>query len=274
MRESSLRRRQLVGSALGLASSLAWAQTSGPGSNQPTDGAYDQIMRVRKIIVAVPPDQPPYGFMDTDFSLRGLDVDMARYIASKLGVQADLVPVVSANRIPYLQSGKVQLVISTLGKNPEREKQIDFAAAYSPFFQAVFGPKTLSVRTAADLSGKTIAVTKGALEDIELTKLAPPNSDIRRMDDNTKTASAFVAGQAQLVAMGASAAGMLMVRNPKLDMEYKLLIKDSPNYVGVAKGEDRLRLMVNGIIAEAKKSGELDRLARKWLGRPAGDLPL
>lgn len=274
MRESSLRRRQLVGSALGLASSLAWAQTGGPGSNPPTDGAYDQIMRARKIIVAVPPDQPPYGFMDTDFSLRGLDVDMARYIASKLGVQADLVPVVSANRIPYLQNGKVQLVISTLGKNPEREKQIDFAAAYSPFFQAVFGPKTLSVRTAADLSGKTIAVTKGALEDIELTKLAPPNADIRRMDDNTKTASAFVAGQAQLVAMGASAAGMLMVRNPKLDMEYKLLIKDSPNYVGVAKGEDRLRLMVNGIIAEAKKSGELDRLARKWLGRPAGDLPL
>ena len=45
----------------------------------------------------------------------------------------------SANRIPYLQTHKADLVISTLGKNAEREKVIDFSRAYSPFFQAVFG---------------------------------------------------------------------------------------------------------------------------------------
>ena len=42
---------------------------------------------------------------------------------------------------------------------------------------------------------------------------------------------------------------------------------------GVAKGEDKLRLKVNEVIAAAKASGEIDRLAQKWLGRPAGDLP-
>ena len=55
-------------------------------------------------------------------------------------------PVTSANRIPYLQTRKADLVISTLGKNAEREAVIDFTAAYSPFFQAVFGPKSLAVR--------------------------------------------------------------------------------------------------------------------------------
>ncbi len=44
--------------------------------------------------------------------------------------------------------------------------------------------------------------------------------------------------------------------------------------IGVAKGEDALRAKVNEIVAEAKASGELDRMARRWLGRPAGDLPL
>ena len=65
-----------------------------------------------------------------------------------------------------------------------------------------------------------------------------------------------------------------MVKNPNLQTEYKLLLKDSPNFIGVAKGEDKLRLRVNEIIAEARKSGDIDKLSNKWLGRPAGDLPL
>lgn len=63
---------------------------------------------------------------------------MANLIAAKLGVAIELVPVTSANRIAYLQTKKAELVISTLGKNAEREKVIDFTTAYSPFFQAVF----------------------------------------------------------------------------------------------------------------------------------------
>ncbi|MFL6662117.1 MAG: amino acid ABC transporter substrate-binding protein, partial [Rhizobacter sp.] len=71
----------------------------------------------------------------------------------------------------------------------------------------------------------------------------------------------------------ASVAGNVMARNPQLGTEFKLLLKDSPNFIGVAKGEDKLRLKVNDIIVEAKKSGELDKMALKWLGRPAGELP-
>jgi polar amino acid transport system substrate-binding protein len=66
----------------------------------------------------------------------------------------------------------------------------------------------------------------------------------------------------------------MMAKNPQMGTEYKLLLKDSPNYIGVAKGEDKLRLRVNEIITEGKKSGDLDALARKWLGRPLGELPL
>jgi polar amino acid transport system substrate-binding protein len=183
------------------------------------------------------------------------------------------VPVTSANRIPYLQTKKAHLVISTLGKNPEREKVIDFTAAYSPFFQAVFATKSLAVKTFADLGGKTVAVTRGAIEDMEISKLAPANADIKRFEDNNATVSAFVSGQVQAIATGASVAGNMMQRNPQLNAEYKLLIKDSPNFIGVAKGEDKLRLKVNEIIAAAKASGDIDKMAQKWLGRPAGDLP-
>jgi polar amino acid transport system substrate-binding protein len=69
-------------------------------------------------------------------------------IAKDLGVKLEVLPVSSANRIPYLQTKKADLVISSLGKNPEREKVIDFTAAYAPFFSGVFGPAGAKVAKA------------------------------------------------------------------------------------------------------------------------------
>ena len=102
---------------------------------------------------------------------------------------------------------------------------------------------------------------------------SPPSTELRRFEDNNATVSAFVAGQTQLLATGVSVAGVMMQKNPQLNTEYKLLLKDSPNFIGVAKGEDALRTKVNAIIADAKKSGDIDKMAQKWLGRPAGQLP-
>ncbi len=235
--------------------------------------ALDDVMAKKLILIAVPTDSAPYGFVGTDLAPQGLDVDMANLIGAKLGVKVELVPVTSANRIPYLQTKKADLVISTLGKNPEREKVIDFTSAYSPFFQAVFAAKSLSIKSAADLAGKTVGVTRGAIEDLELTKIAPPSADVKRFEDNNATVSAFVAGQVQVIATGASVAGNMMARNAALDTEYKFVLKDSPNFIGINKGEDKLRLKINEIIAAAKASGELDKMAQKWLGRPAGELP-
>ncbi|WPB59169.1 transporter substrate-binding domain-containing protein [Xylophilus sp. GOD-11R] len=236
--------------------------------------ALDDIMKAKTIRIAIPTDYPPYGFVGTDMAPQGLDIDTARLIASKLGVKAELIPVTSANRIPYLQTRKADLVISTLGKNAEREKVIDFTAAYSPFFQAVFAPKNVSIKSFNDLVGKSVAVTRGAMEDQELAKVIPASGvDVKRFEDNNATIAAFVAGQTQVVATSASVAGNMMAKNPGVNAEYKLLLKDSPNFIGIAKGEDALRTKVNAILAEAKSSGELDKMSTKWLGRPAGDLP-
>jgi len=235
--------------------------------------ALDNIQKTKLIKIAIPTDFPPYGFVGIDLKPQGLDIDMANFIAAKMGVKIELLPVTSANRIPYLQTKKADLVISTLGKNAEREKVIDFTWSYSPFFQGIYGPKNISVKSMADLAGKTVAATRGALEDQELTKVAPAGTDIKRFEDNNATVSAFVAGQTQLLATGVSVAGVMMQKNPQLNAEYKLLLKDSPNFIGVGKGEDALRTKVNAIIAEGKKSGDIDKMAQKWLGRPAGQLP-
>ncbi|MCZ2495641.1 transporter substrate-binding domain-containing protein [Xylophilus sp. Kf1] len=259
-------RRPLVLGLIAAASALCAAGVH-------AQSALDDVMKSKTIKIAIPTDYPPYGFVGTDMAPQGLDVDTARLIAAKLGVKVELIPVTSANRVPYLQTRKADLVISTLGKNPEREKVIDFTAAYSPFFQAVFAPKSLPVKSFADLAGKTVAVTRGAMEDQELAKVIPAGVDVKRFEDNNATIAAFVAGQTQVIATSASVAGNMMAKNPGINAEYKLLLKDSPNFIGVAKGEDALRTKVNTILAQAKSDGSLDKMATRWLGRPAGDLP-
>jgi len=251
---------------------LAAACALGAGSAQ-AQTALDDILKAKEIKIAIPTDFPPYGFVGTDLKPQGLDVEMANYIGAKLGVKVELLPVTTANRIPYLQTRKADLVISTLGKNAEREKVIDFTAAYSPFFIAVFAPKSIAVKGPADLAGKSISVTRGSVDDMELTKVAPPGTELRRFEDNNATVSAYLAGQVQTLATSAQVAGAMMAKNPAMGTEFKFVLKDSPNFIGVGKGEDKLRLKVNEIIAEAKKNGDLDKMAVKWLGRPTGDLP-
>lgn len=87
----------------------------------------DQLQDIEKrgvIRIAVPQDFPPFGSVGTDLQPQGYDIDMARYLAKSMKLKLQLVPVTSANRVPYLQTDKVDLVISSLGKNAEREKRL------------------------------------------------------------------------------------------------------------------------------------------------------
>ncbi|WP_029349065.1 transporter substrate-binding domain-containing protein [Bosea sp. 117] len=232
--------------------------------------ALADILARKTIRIAVPQDFPPFGSVGADMAPKGYDVDMAKLIAGKLGVKLELVPVTSANRIPYLQTNKVDLVISSLGKNPEREKVIDFSTAYAPFFNGVFGPAGVAVKDAAGLSGKTIGVTRGAVEDLELTKIAPADATIKRYEDNNGTISAFLSGQVDVVATGNVVAAAIIARNPPKKPEIKFLIKNSPCYIGLNKNEPALLEKVNAIIAGAKADGALNKIAQQWLG---ADLP-
>jgi polar amino acid transport system substrate-binding protein len=217
------------------------------------------------IRVAVPQDFPPFGSVGTDMAPQGYDIDVANLIATKLGVKVELVPVTSANRVPYLQTNKVDLVISSLGKNPDREKVIDFSVAYAPFFNGVFAPNAVKIEKAEDLAGKTIGVTRGAVEDLELTKIAPSDATIKRYEDNNGTISAFLSGQVETVATGNVVAAAILERNPPKRPELKFLIKNSPCYIGLNKDQPALLEKVNAVITAAKADGSLNAIATKWL---------
>lgn len=231
----------------------------------------DQLETVQQkgtLKVAVPQDFPPFGSIGIDLKPQGYDIDMAGYLADKLNVKLELVPVTSANRIPYLQTGKVDLVISSMGKNPERAKVIDFSEAYAPFYLGVFGSEDEAVSQASDLSGKTIGVTRGSVEDLELSKIAPDDTVIKRFEDNNATLSSFLSGQVSLIATGNLVVTEIATRYPAKAPQTKFMLKNSPCFVGIMKGEESLRKEVNRLISQAKDEGVLEGFSQKWLKAP------
>ncbi|MCM7511478.1 transporter substrate-binding domain-containing protein [Enterobacter hormaechei] len=231
----------------------------------------DQLQDIEKrgtLRVAVPQDFPPFGSVGTDLQPQGYDIDMARYLAREMKLRLQLVPVTSANRVPYLQTDKVDLVISSLGKNPEREKVIDFSRPYAPFFLGVFGPQGAELKDAAALSGKTIGVTRGAVEDMVLTSLAPKDASVKRYEDNNTTLSAYLSGQVQYVATGNLVVAAISRQNAAKAPVPSFMLKDSPCFIGLKKNEPALKARVDALIEQGIKNGTLNGLSEQWLKAP------
>ena len=232
----------------------------------------DDIVSAGNVKIAVPLDFAPFGSTGLDGKPKGYDVDVAKLIAEDLGVKLELVPVTSSNRIPYLQTAKVDMVISSLGVSPKRAMVIWFSQAYAPFFSGVFGPSNMEIRSAADLVGKSVGVTRGALEDLEISKMAPKGTKIERYEDNATTIAALLAGHVDIIATGNIIAATVAKKNPG-KLTTKFIIKNSPCHIGVQRGNADLLNWVNVFIYHKKLGGELDELSKKWFGEPLPELP-
>lgn len=226
----------------------------------------DDIGRSGVLRVAILQDYPPFGSIGPDMLPRGYDVDVANLLAKKLNLKVALVPVTGANRIPYLQTRKVDIVIGCLGRNAEREKVIDFGPAYAQIYNGVFGPKELKVDGLSALVGKTIGVSRGSTEDLQLSKVVPEGAIVKRFEDSNGTISAYAAGQVDLVATGSSMAAAIAARSGNRGVDTKVKLNDERVFLGLNKDEERFKQKVNAAVQEIRADGSLAAASLKWLG--------
>lgn len=212
-------------------------------------------------------DFPPYGLMNEQNQPDGYDADVAKLLAKALGVKLQLVPVTGPNRIPYLLSGQVDLLVASLGITPARAEKVSFSDPYAAITIGVYGKDDVKITKADELAGKTIAVARASTQDTAVTKAAPKSADIRRFDSDAEALQALIAGQVPLIGCSNVCYVTIQKLAPgKFDKKFEL--SSQVQGIAVKPGEDQLLAWVNEFIAKIKADGELDKINQKWLGEP------
>ena len=247
---------------------LALGPTASPGQADTLQDILDKGV----VRIGVPLDVPVFGFVDENQKPAGLDIDIANLIAKELGVELKLQQITGINRIPYLVTNKLDIVIAVMGATPQRAKSIMFSSPYSSLYIGIFGPAKYKAANAKDLGDIKIGVPRGTTQDISITELHP-DGNIVRFEDDATTAAAYVSGQVDVMGTANIVARALADQNPEKEFASVYKIRTSPAHMGVRHGEFNLLRWLDTFIFYSKMNGKLNQLHQKWMGEPMADLP-
>lgn len=256
-----LQRRVFTGAALalGLAATLsAWAPTASAQTS-------DDIKKKGELTIGMLVDFPPYGTTNSSNQPDGYDADVARLLAKDLGVKLNLIPVTGPNRIPFLLTNKVDLLVASLAITPERAKQVQFSKPYAAASIVLYGDKKASIKGAADLKGKRVGVARASTQDVALAAIAPEGTEIRRFDDDASAMQALMSGQVDAIGCSTTVAAQIDKRAPANTFENKFLLRQQVMGIVMRQGQTEMLKTIDDFVTRNTANGELNKLYRKWL---------
>jgi polar amino acid transport system substrate-binding protein len=247
--------RILIGALLGLVATGAAAKAD----------VLDDIKKRGTLIVGVKADYKPFGFREPSGGIIGIEPDLAADVAKKLGVKLELVPVVSANRMEFLNQGKIDLMIATMSDKPDRRKvvQVIEPLYYSDAVNILFR-KDAAVKSWTDLKGKRLCGTSGAFYNKDVAQQFGP--EIASFDGSDKPLLALKNGDCIGYLYDQTfIAGMLTEDDWKGGYQMTLPgIMETPWAVAVKLGETNFQKALEDIHKEWMKSGRIVELEKKW----------
>ncbi len=115
------------------------------------------------LVVGVKADYRPFGYRAPNGGIVGIEPDLARDVAKRLGVKVQLVPVVASNRMQFLQQGKIDLLIATMSDTPERARVVGIVKPdyYASGYNLML-PKSIKITAWDQLKGKPVCAIQGA----------------------------------------------------------------------------------------------------------------
>ena len=146
------------------AAALAFAASASlAGAAECTNDVWKKVMERGKIVIGVKADYKPWGYRDENGTLVGMEIDMAMDVAAKMGVEAELVPVQSSNRMQFLEQGKVDMFIATMSDRADRREIVGIPGPnYYTSGTNIMSPKALKFSKWEDLRGKPVCGKQGA----------------------------------------------------------------------------------------------------------------
>jgi polar amino acid transport system substrate-binding protein len=225
----------------------------------------DEIKKRGTINIGVLSGEPPWGFTNEKGEPVGVDIDVSQLLARDMGVKIKYEPMTVTSRIPSLLTGKVDILVASMGMFPDRAKVVQFSRPYVANVNLVVAGKDKPIATYADLKGYRVAVNRGNVIDIAVTQNAPPGTQILRFDDDASAVQALRAGQADAVGLAIYPLKMLDKSAPGHNFEKKIVVNNQWTGVAMRKDQKDLNTWINAFLDKIEQNGELNAISRKWL---------
>jgi aspartate/glutamate/glutamine transport system substrate-binding protein len=242
--------------------------SSGGVGRAPEGTSLRRIQDRGKMVIGVKYDVPTFGYLNPRTNeLEGFDVEIGKAIAKEvLGSEsaADFTRANSADRIPFLNTGQADLILSTMTANEERAQQIDFTDAYYIAGQSLLVKKDSTISGIKDVGGKTVCSASGSTSEKNIREKAPQaqivlfgtySECVQAMD--TSRADAVTTDDIILLGYVKESPDRYKVVGGQFTIE--------PYAGGVAKNNPELLNAVNDAIKKIKSSGEWKKIYEKNL---------
>ena len=227
--------------ALALALSLLFAAAALADSRVRT---LQDIKDSGTLVIGVFSDKKPFGYVDENGDYQGYDVYFARRLAQDLGVELKLVSVDAPNRVEYLTSAKVDIILANFTVIPARAEVVDFALPYMKVALGVVSPDSALITTPEQLAGKTLIVSKGTTAE---TYFAENHPEVRllKFDTYTEAFNALLDGRGDALSTDNTEVLVWALENPGFTVGIESLGSLDTIAPAVQKGNDTVRAYID-----------------------------
>ena len=264
---------------LAVATALCAIAVAAPALAQ-TSGTLKKIQDTGTITIGHRESSIPFSYLDDKQQPVGYAMDLCAKVVDAVKAQLKMPnlkvayqPVTSANRIPLLQNGTIDLECGSTTNSVERQKQVAFGPTYFVINVSAVVKKTSGIKTFADLNGKTVASTSGTtsiplLRGYEKAK----GIDFKELQakDHAESMQLLATDRAQAFIMDdILLAGQ--IANQANPGDYTILtesLRTEPYGVMLRREDPQFKALVDKAIGDVMKSGEINKLYAKWFTSP------
>ena len=252
------------------------AEPTGGGENGgqeqdfPADSTMGKIVDKGEIVIGVKYDVPPFGFVEPGSDdPQGFDVDLGTIIAEELGVTPVFREAISDNRIPFLQNGEVDLILSTMTITTDRDAEIDFSRPYFIAHQRILVPKGSDIGGLEDLGGKKVCTVLGSTGESTLKEKA---KDAKRttVDSYSECFELLQNGAVDAEISDDVILTGQVIQDDSLELVGDF-ITDEPYGIGIPDGQTDMQGFVDGVVEGTFEDGTWDELYQEWVGQYTGE---
>lgn len=222
-----------------------------------------------KLLIAINSTFPPFESVKEGTSdYTGIDIDIAQYVAKKMGKTAEFTDMKFASLVPTLQSGRADMILSAISPTKERMEVVDFSIPYYFPMKAIICQKGAGYDSLDKLKGMSAGASMGTTYANDLRQAG--GIDVVEMDSTPLVVQDIKNGRLAAGLFDSAQAGVFIQQNPDLEMHILNLpvVMEDTFAVALPKGSKDVE-KVNEILKEMKQNGEMHKIFVKYLGEDA-----